>query len=90
VGISDEVESYRVGETADVTVNLLVRDRSDPDLASWTVELTTRGHRAPGGTKVDVALELPSASAEELAPLLAQAGPLLAELIEGDANSLPD
>jgi len=36
------------------------------------------------------ALEKPAASAEELAPLQFQAGELLAELIEGDADSTPD
>jgi hypothetical protein len=37
-----------VGETDDFTVNVLVRDRSDPDHSAWTVEITTRGHH---GTK---------------------------------------
>jgi hypothetical protein len=90
MGLSDETESYLVGETDDFTVNVLVRDRSDPDRSAWTVEITTRGHHGPKSTLADVSLEMPSNSARELAPLLREAGRVLATLIEGNADALPD
>jgi hypothetical protein len=86
----DEVESYLVGCTRAVTVNLLVRDRGDPEKSSWTVEITTRGHIGQGSTLASVSLEIPSASAEELGALLYKAGRVLADLIEGDRRDLPD
>jgi hypothetical protein len=71
-------------------MGLIVRDRSNPDESSWTVEITTRGHHGPGSTLVDVSLELPAHSALAIAPLLTKAGELLGDLIEGDAEWLPD
>jgi hypothetical protein len=90
MGVEDEVETYEVGQTDDVTINLVVRDRSDPELSSWTVEITTRGHHGQNSTLVDVSLELPAESARTLAPLLYAAGDLLSELIKGNADDLPD
>lgn len=90
MGVDAEVETYKVGETDDFTVNLLVRARSDPETSSWTVELTTRGHHAPGSTLAVASFQMPADSAEQLAPLIYRAGQVLAELIDADADNLPD
>jgi hypothetical protein len=90
MGLQDEVESYRVGETDALVVHLVVRDRSDPDASSWTVEITTHDMPGPGGSLAQSTLRMPAQSALELAPLLIKAEVLLSQLIEGGASELPD
>lgn len=90
MALRDEVESYPVGETDAFTVVLLVRDRSDPDKSSWTVEVTTCDLPGPGGSLAETALRMPAQSACDLAPLLKRACDLLDSLIEGDASAMAD
>ena len=88
--LQDEVESYPVGETDTFSVSLVVRDRSDPDRSSWTVEVTTRNLPGPGGSLAKAVLQMPAQSACDLAPLLERACESLDSLIEGDAGAMPD
>jgi hypothetical protein len=90
MAIYDEVESYRVGETDAFSVALVVRDRSDPERSSWTVQVTTRDMPGPGGSLAKSTLAMPAQSAFELAPLLIKAEALLSGLIEGNTDALPD
>jgi|HubBroStandDraft_6_1064221.scaffolds.fasta_scaffold872888_2 hypothetical protein len=90
MAIRDEVESYLAGETDAFTVSLVVKDRSDPEISSWTVEVTTRDMPGPGGSLVKSTHSMPAQSAFELAPLLIKAEALLSGLIEGHTDSPPD
>jgi hypothetical protein len=83
---AEEVESYRVGETDDFLVCCTVRDRAEPEAASWTVEVTTRTAPGEGGALATATLGMPAESARELAPLLAEAPELLSRLIEGSRD----
>jgi hypothetical protein len=90
MGLRDEVETYLVGESDAFLVELVVRDRSDPDRAGWWVQVTTRDMPGPGGSLAKATLQMPARSAFDLAPLLIRAEAQLSALIEGDSDALPD